>query len=285
MPLRTRLNRAFDALPPAVNLLLGLALVAALGWLDNLTGDLSFIVFYIGPVAFVSWFASRWRGILVAAASTVAWVVADAMTADPVPSHAALSTWNVAMKLVFLLLVAAAVSALRRAYDEEEAMARTDPLTGLPNRRHLLDALRGEILRSRRYRRTFTLAFVDLDNFKAVNDRLGHDTGDRLLRGVADLIRSRLRETDLAGRIGGDEFAVLLPETGDDEAGIVLNAIRNALNALAAENGWPVTASVGALTCESPAASADELMQKADALMYAAKQAGKNRVEQGRLGT
>jgi diguanylate cyclase (GGDEF)-like protein len=256
-------------------------MVAALGYLDYLTGDLSFIVFYLGPVAFVSWFAGRRWGLFIAGTSTIAWVAADLMdTMDrmevPVPPTSALSPWNVVMKLVFLLVVTYAVAALRRAYEAEQAMARTDALTGAANRRHFVDALQAEVHRSRRYRHPLTLAYADVDNFKAVNDRFGHAVGDRLLRTVAESVRATIRETDLLGRLGGDEFALLFPETGSDEGLRVIEKCRLALRDAAARNGWPVSFSFGVVTGIFLEGTAEDLLGRADALLYEAKQSGKD---------
>jgi diguanylate cyclase (GGDEF)-like protein len=258
-------------------------MVAALGYLDYVTGDLSFIVFYIGPVTFVAWFAGRRWGLFIAGISTIAWVSADLLDTlrqaeNPAPPTSALSAWNVIMKLAFLFLVTHAVAALRRAYSLEQAMARTDPLTGAANRRQFTDALQSELHRSSRYRHPLTLAYADIDNFKSVNDRLGHPAGDRLLKTVVETIRATIRETDLLGRLGGDEFALLLPETGSDEALRVLEKCRMALREAAGRNGWPVTFSFGVVTGLFPGSTAEDLLGRADTLLYEAKQAGKDRI-------
>jgi diguanylate cyclase (GGDEF)-like protein len=118
---------------------------------------------------------------------------------------------------------------------------------------------------------------VDVDNFKRINDRYGHAGGDRLLRAIARAMREGCRRTDIVARLGGDEFALLLPDTGPDAAAVVVEKVRTALLASARGEGWPATFSVGATTFLEPPSSVDELVSRADELMYAAKRAGKNR--------
>jgi diguanylate cyclase (GGDEF)-like protein len=109
---------------------------------------------------------------------------------------------------------------------KEHALARIGPLTTVPNRRAFYEALDKERLRSLRYRRPLTIAYLDLDNFKRINDSLGHAVGDELLVQVAAGLRSNLRASDYVGRLGGDEFGVLLPETDATAAKLVLRKLR-----------------------------------------------------------
>jgi diguanylate cyclase (GGDEF)-like protein/PAS domain S-box-containing protein len=166
------------------------------------------------------------------------------------------------------------------ALEREKVLSSVDPLTGTVNARAFRDRAREEIDRSRRYGRPFTLAYVDLDNFKAVNDRFGHSAGDNLLRLVTDIIRKNLRTTDIFARVGGDEFAFLLPETDQVSAHAVLDKIRNKVASSLQEAGLPVTMSVGAMVYLSPPDSVDSMIRQADNLMYQAKYSGKNRIRQ-----
>jgi diguanylate cyclase (GGDEF)-like protein/PAS domain S-box-containing protein len=166
------------------------------------------------------------------------------------------------------------------ALEREKVLSSVDPLTGTINARVFRDRAREEIDRSRRYGRPFTLAYVDLDNFKTVNDRFGHSAGDNLLRMVTDIIRNNLRTTDIFARVGGDEFAFLLPETDQGSAHAVLDKIRNKVASSLQEAELPVTMSVGAVVYLSPPDSVDSMIQQADNLMYQAKYSGKNRIRQ-----
>lgn len=168
---------------------------------------------------------------------------------------------------------------MRNQADEMEQLALTDPLTDLSNRRHLLNRLEHEFSRSRRYHRALTLIFIDLDDFKEVNDRFGHMVGDDVLRGIAQSLRASIRSTDLLARVGGDEFAVLLPETTPEGGVRVINRLRESLlnySRDASPTLPPLTFCAGVSQLTSEDESIDDLLARADRLQYLAKNAGKN---------
>jgi diguanylate cyclase (GGDEF)-like protein len=164
-----------------------------------------------------------------------------------------------------------------------EALSVTDDLTSLYNSRYLNQVLRRETKRASRNGRPLSLLFIDLDGFKAVNDSHGHLSGSRALVEAAAVIRGSARETDVVARFGGDEFALILPDTGADGAYSVGERIRERLAAhqfLAADGlNLRLTASVGVATLPDAATSAEELMQAADAAMYRVKDGGKNGIQ------
>jgi diguanylate cyclase (GGDEF)-like protein len=168
-----------------------------------------------------------------------------------------------------------------RLHERVQRQATTDELTGLVNRRRFLEALETELERARLFETPLSLLLADLDDFKRVNDAYGHLSGDDALRIFAGLLEAHLRKVDLAGRLGGEEFAVLLPETGLDEAALAANRMRAALSdaPLGLSNGAYVslTASFGVAELV-PGQSAQQLVSRADAALYVAKAAGKNRV-------
>ncbi len=165
---------------------------------------------------------------------------------------------------------AEAMEALRR-------MASSDPLTGLANRAHLMEALRQAIEDARRHGDVLGVLFLDLDDFKPINDRFGHAAGDRVLVDIADRMKAGVRATDTVARMGGDEFAVILPRLADPEA--LVKAARK-VAACAATSTDPseeyatVTASIGAALFDPASDDADTLLAKADTAMYEAKRAG-----------
>jgi diguanylate cyclase (GGDEF)-like protein len=169
--------------------------------------------------------------------------------------------------------------ALKRA----EALSVTDDLTHLYNSRYLNQVLRRETKRASRSGRPLSLLFIDLDGFKGVNDTHGHLSGSRALVEAAALIRTSARETDVPARFGGDEFAVILPDTGGEGAFAVGERIRErvAAHRFLASDGLDVhlTASVGLATLPDVAASADELVAAADKAMYRVKDSGKNGIQ------
>src|SRR5207253_232751 len=164
-----------------------------------------------------------------------------------------------------------------------EALSVTDDLTRLYNSRYLNQVLRRETKRASRSGRPLSLLFIDLDGFKSINDRHGHLFGSRALVEAAAVIRGSARETDVVARFGGDEFALVLPDTGGDGAYAVGERIREriAAHGFLAGDGLDIhlTASVGVATLPDAAASAEELVQAADMAMYRVKDSGKNGIQ------
>ena len=136
-----------------------------------------------------------------------------------------------------------------------------------------------EIERSLRYAHPFTIAYIDIDDFKSINDRLGHAAGDQALCRMVERVAGRLRKTDLVARLGGDEFAILLPETDQAAAQAILANIHSEIMAGFQAGGWDATISIGVLTCQTPPPSADEVIARVDEVMYSVKHAGKNAIK------
>lgn len=191
--------------------------------------------------------------------------------------------------ILFSIAIKRAFKAMEEALDERtcqiEFMALHDELTQLPNRAMFCKMVQHQINEAKRYDRQFSLLFMDLDGFKAVNDNLGHDAGDELLRQVAERLNLSIRDSDVASRIGGDEFIVLLPEiSGEEEhkhvdvvAGRILNAI--AAPFMLKDQVIHITASIGISCYPEHGDNEDELTKHADAAMYAAKESGKNGIQ------
>jgi diguanylate cyclase (GGDEF)-like protein/PAS domain S-box-containing protein len=159
-------------------------------------------------------------------------------------------------------------------------LATTDPLTGALNRRRLFELATDEVRRSERYGRPLCFAMLDLDHFKAVNDRHGHTAGDEALRTVAAAIRAGLRSHDLLARYGGEEFAVVLPETGLETAVAAMDRIREAIAGLRFDAGGAalrITVSAGVVAWR-PGESPGAVLDRADVALYEAKRSGRNRV-------
>ncbi len=158
-----------------------------------------------------------------------------------------------------------------------ERLAQTDPLTSMPNRRHATDTLEREVQRSHRHALALSVVLLDLDHFKSINDRFGHQLGDRVLCAVAGTLRSSLRREDLAARWGGEEFIVVLPSTGLEAALECAERLRSALDAIHVHPLVRITASAGVAALR-PAEGGDELIRRADVALYAAKAGGRNSV-------
>ena len=273
-----RLDAWLSRLPAPALVITGLVIVAGLGWMDFVTGpELTPLVFYLVPVVLVAWYAGRWPGAIVACAGGLAWMLADAVTHGEY-SHWSIPYWNVVLRLAALVLVSEAVARLRLAHARERELARQDAVTGGPNARAFYEVAGGEITRARRYIHPFSVAYLDLDDFKLVNDRLGHLAGDAVLRSVARALSGVVRSSDVVARLGGDEFVVLLPEASAAPARLATEKLRGALAEVVPAHGWRMTASIGVATFLVPPESVDELLAAVDRLMYRAKQAGKNGV-------
>ena len=180
--------------------------------------------------------------------------------------------------MVFLT-ISYLLSNLKSAYEREKNLSQTDGLTKIVNRRFFGEILTLEYKRSLRYERCFTLAYFDVDNFKQVNDRFGHNTGDELLIIIAQTIEKQIRETDTVARLGGDEFALLLPETNYKAGQSILFRLQQQLTVAIAAYSPPVSLSIGAVTFLSLPNSIERTIEEADSLMYRVKKSGKNRLE------
>lgn len=263
-------------LTPGLAWLLSLLLLGIVGYLDIITGfEFSVSVFYLLPVTLLSWYAGRRSGVTGAFLAAAVWLLADTLSGATYRSAIA-PYWNASVRLGFFLFAGLTSSALLAALRREQGLARTDPLTGAANRRQFLEAAEMELRRAARYGRPFSVAYLDLDRFKEMNDRHGHEAGDRLLCDVALALKAAVRSTDLVARMGGDEFAILMPETGAEVAEAVADKLRKAVALLGVAGEEGITLSMGLATWVVPAVSVDELLSRADALMYEAKQAGGN---------
>ena len=256
----------------------GFIMVVLLGMADYLTGyELSFALFYLIPIALVAWFGGKRLGLLISAASAIAWFSADFLSGNRY-LNPSLYVWNTLFRLGFFLVVTMLLSALQQAYIVNQELAQTDYITGAISVRHFYELIRIESGRFRRYQHPFSLVYIDLDNFKAINDRLGHITGDKLLRVLVENIQQQIRPTDVLARLGGDEFALLLPETGAEQIKIFIGRLHSSLANDMLRKGWMVTLSMGVVTFKQLPKSVDEMVRLADVAMYSVKTNGKNGV-------
>jgi len=259
-------------------LTLGFASIAVLGVLDYATGyEFSFSLFYLIPVSFVAWYQGHRAALATALLSAVTWDLANTL-AGQTYSNPAITLWNGASRLGFFVIVTFLISRLKKELDRERELSRTDHLTGVGNSRGFYDMAAVEILRAERHRHPFSICYIDLDNFKVINDQHGHSVGNAVLRTVAVTLGENLRKIDLVARLGGDEFVVLFPETDPDSARPAVEKIQRLLLNAMEHHRWPVSFSVGVVTYISPPRSVDEMIRRADHTMYEVKNAGKNAV-------
>jgi diguanylate cyclase (GGDEF)-like protein len=263
----------------ALRLSANAGLVAILYWLNTYTpADLRLGILYVVPVVLATWHDGVVAGIVFAAAASVLRYLAG-LEQMPGPTSLADRLLNEATFLLVVGVAMAGFAQLRRTQRELARLASHDPLTGALSAAAFSARLATELERARRYSRPLALLYLDLDDFKAVNDRHGHGTGDAVLRLVGDAIKGGLRQADVVGRLGGDEFAVLMPETVGEVA--LAAASRLATNIRSAFQGTPsVTVSIGVVASPASGGAPEELLRQADAAMYKAKRGGKDRVVQ-----
>jgi diguanylate cyclase (GGDEF)-like protein len=252
--------------------------VVLLGILDYLSGnEIVATLFYMVPIVLATLGVNRTFGLFVSFLSALTLLTAD-MAAGQLYSHPAFYFLNTLIRTIFYSFVAYLVAALHKSQKEERLAARTDFVTGAVNARHFNELLQMEVERIRRYPHPITVVFIDIDNFKLVNDLFGHKMGDEVLRFIAIELKSQLRSTDCIARLGGDEFALLLPSARQADAEVAISKVHNHLRAEMRRRNLPVTFSMGAVTCVVAPYSAEQIINMADELMYEVKNSTKDDV-------
>ncbi len=230
------------------------------------------------PIVLISWYGSKKAGVFLAFISTIAW----AFSIKFITTYN-MDVWpyifSVLSHLCAYSLLAIIITNFRSVHRVEVIAADTDNLTGVLSPRSFYVELTNEVHRSQRYGNIFSLAYIDIDNFKEINDTLGHEMGDKLLIEVAKSLKTSLRATDKVARLGGDEFLSLLPETNSEDAKKTFAKVSNKLSKKMAVGKWHVSFSVGVVTFESPPEDIHSAVKIADDLMYSVKKDKKDDIE------
>lgn len=252
---------------------------AAVGTVDHITSaEISVGAFYLIGIALAAWCCGKRSGFAMVILCATVWFSAEARE-RPDGHLRVFVYWNTFIRICYFLPVMYLTAHLRERLLREEESARTDSLTGAHNSRSFYALLELERVRSERSGEPMTLVYLDVDNFKQVNDTMGHSKGDEVLRQVVSVLRENLRPTDSVGRLGGDEFAILMPRTNRLQSENVVSRLRELLLAATLESKMPVTFSIGVAAFTSPPASTEEAIRMGDQLMYNAKQTGKNQIQ------
>lgn len=252
---------------------IGVALVAAA---DLALGyEISLVALHMVPVLVVTWYASARWGMFILVLMTIVTVLME-LNLAPAPAKPMLRYLDLASDFAAMAVLVFVQSRLRQAYRTVQRQSRTDALTGCLNRSGFHEQLQAEVGRQKRYGQPFALAYLDVDDFKALNDSQGHHAGDALLVQTGRALRARLRHTDSAGRLGGDEFAVLLRGADQDSAAAIARELKQELDRTARGHRWSVGFSIGIVCFTRPPQDADDALRLADQLMYQAKKGGKN---------
>jgi len=244
--------------------------------LDFLIGGfLHLSVFLLAPVALVTWNVGLRSGFVFSALSA-SYLIVDYLMHPFLFPRPWVVLWDTAVIILYFATVCYVLAALKTELEKARQKSKTDALTGLLNSYAFFEAAEAERERSIRYRHPFTLCFLDLDNFKKVNDTHGHLMGDKLLKKVSAILKNEVRSSDLVCRIGGDEFVVLFPETGPEAAKSLSLKLQRAVDEGIKAETPLVTLSMGVVTYFDIPEKIDDIVHAADILMYEAKKAGKN---------
>ncbi len=255
-------------------------IVVAIGYTDFLSGyEAQLGPFYLLPISLVAWRMGVGPGMLTASACIAANLLTDVAAGLP-GERLHIEVWNAAATTVFFGFCVATLVSLRDKLAAETLAARIDHLTGIANVAGFYEIARRELARCARYGRPFTVAVIDCDHFKDLNDTLGHSVGDQCLRTIGQTLATETRSTDIVARLGGDEFALVLPETAEAPSRCGIERVRERLLGEMRRHGWPVTFSVGAVTYEKPTGTIEDMLRDADRSLYSAKRAGRNQLHQ-----
>ena len=266
------------AKPPSyLVIVISTLLVGVLGFLDYISGyEMSFSLFYIIPISISIVLSGVNTGVFRSVLSSAFLCIAE-LLAGHVYKIVFIPVLNSLMRLGYFLLHSAILSMFIESYQRIKNDSLTDPLTGVINTRFFYELFERELVKFRRTGRPLTLAYIDIDNFKAVNDSSGHKTGDILLKKFSGLISGNIRPHDIFARLGGDEFILLLPETDYKNSEVLIARVTGSFDSVIKKE-WPVSLSIGAVTYNMCDITVDEMINIADKLMYNVKMKGKNSV-------
>ena len=240
--------------------------------------EISTSLFFLVPIALVTWYGTSRLGVYYSFLSVSIWFLIDTVVSGHPYVHPLIPYWNSGVRLGLFLVATQFLALLKSQSHIEQSLSRTDGLTGVMNGRGFAEAAERMFELAARHGRPTSLAYIDLDDFKQVNDRQGHSEGDKVLQTVGEVLLESMRKTDLVSRLGGDEFAIALPETNEAGAQAFFGKVRGNLALAMKKNNWPVGFSIGVISFDLPPADFDEAVRLADALMYQVKKNGKNNI-------
>lgn len=274
-----QINKYFEHNHKNVALIWGCCLLILIAYLDyQVSPKIYLSVLHLLPIALITWFVSKESGFITCGLSAVAGLI-NRLRGDDTEISILLELWNTTVWLIVFMTVSSLLFQLREALKQEEELGRTDSITGVANKRLFLELAGMEVKKTYRYRHPITIIDIDIDDFKTINKKFGYHVGNQILYAAAQTIRNHIRETDIIGRIGEDEFAIVLPGSGYESADIVLSRLKNQLLEAMKKNHWSATFSMAAVTFVAPPSSVEEMIQQADYLMYLVKNDGQDQLQ------
>ena len=254
--------------------------ILLLGIVDYITGiELSLSFFYLIPISIAAWVLGRYSGLSYSVLCATVWLISNLFSGETF-SNLWIGVWNTLIRFGFFGVVSLLLAELHSVLESERLLANTDPLTGALNRRSFNEIAEKRMIAAEINQRPYTMVYIDLDEFKALNDKFGHTVGDRVLKTVVDTIQEQIRGTDFLARLGGDEFGLLLTDIGQEGAHRIVQRLQQALLDKMKIHAWErVTFSIGVLTFLTMPASVDEMVGLTDNLMYEAKGGGRDAIQ------
>ena len=271
------IDHILDNLKPLYLTALCLLLTLIVGFFDHMTGtEINFFIFYAAPIWVATWYISKYQGVIFSLISMITWY-SLILYSEKEYSSGFIPLWNGLIRLTFFMFIVYALTNIKEKLRLEELNADYDSLTGLLNGRGFRERLTILFPMLQRDEKKYTVAFIDLDNFKKVNDTMGHAEGDKVLKTVGEVMISNLRKSDLVSRLGGDEFIIFLPDTDINHSKTVMENMKQKLDMAVEENNWPIGFSIGVCVFDS-ATDTESAIKTTDAVMYDIKRTGKNNI-------
>ena len=273
-----RIDQYLANKPRGLVLAAGILLIALVALFSYAIGNTFRLdILYAVPIVVLTWFVGTEMGLAAALLSTLIGVLVRQVTGSA-SATPPIEIWNALGEFGLFFIITILAARLRQQRRQVEDLGARDLLTSVANRRSFFQAAETEIRRCKRYGSTFTFAYVDIDNFRLVNNVYGQNVGDSVLQQVAQAILTKTRDVDTVGRLGGDEFGVLFPQTDSEAASQLLKRIQELLADLIVTNRWPISFCIVVVTfCKAPP-STREMIERADKLMFSVKKSGKNGV-------
>lgn len=277
----SNITKFFEKQPKSYITTISFLMVVYIGFLDYVTGpEIAFSLFYLLPIFLSAWFAEKDSAIFVSLVSGLSWFIAQSLWEKHYKDVSFLYWESIATLIVFLIF-AHLLSRFKKTLENEIKLTKMDSLTGTLNIKGFYNLYINEVERARRYKHPITITYIDIDDFKDIINKHGHITGDTLINIVAETIKENVRSIDIVGRVGGDEFIVLLPETAPESIHVIINRLHEALLNAMRLKGWNTTFSIGVASFVDPTDTINNMIKKADELMYSIKNSGKNAIKYG----